>query len=218
MSGAFEKSLDEIKKERGRLYTGAFILCANKAFGFEEKHRNHVALFKHMFFDKAIADRVLDVNSLEKVVRILESFPLTGPFMSYQIAIDINYSDLTSFDEDDYTQAGPGALRGIRKAFLDIGDYTPSDVIKSMVDIQEAEFQRFGLQFRSLWGRRLHAIDCQGLFCEVDKYCREAVPQLSSARSRIKERFIPSSKPISFVFPPKWALTKRSLGVMRING
>lgn len=208
-SGRLEIALDQIKKERGGLYTGAFILCATKAYGFDEKHRNHLALFKHMFFEDALAQRVLEAQSLEEIVRLLETFPLTGPFMSYQIAIDLNYSDLVNFDEDDYTQAGPGALRGLRKAFIDLGDYTPSDVIKWMVDRQESEFERFDLPFAGLWGRRLHAIDCQGLFCELDKYCREAAPELISERSRIKARFVPSTEPLPLFFPPKWEINDR---------
>ena len=89
-SGQLERALDDVKAERGGLYTGAFILCATKAFGFDEKHRNHVALFKHMFFEAVAAERILNAASLEQIVRVLESFPLTGPFMSYQIAIDLN--------------------------------------------------------------------------------------------------------------------------------
>jgi hypothetical protein len=208
-SGAFESALDGVKRERGGLYTGAFILCATRVFGFAEKHRNHVALFKHMFLERDAAQRILDAESLEEIVRFLESFPLTGPFMSYQIAIDLNYSDLIDFDENDYTQAGPGALRGLKKAFLDLGDYRPSDTIKWMVDRQDIEFEQLGLPFNGLWGRPLHAIDCQGLFCELDKYCREAAPELPSARSRIKARFTPSPEPLQLFFPPKWGLNDR---------
>lgn len=208
-SGLFESALDDVKAEQGGLYTGAFILCATKAFGFDEKHKNHVALFKHMFFEKKAAQRILSASSLEELVRFLGSFPLTGPFMSYQIAIDLNYSELIDFDENDYTQAGPGALRGIKKAFEDVGSYTSADVIQWMVDRQSEEFRRLGLEFAGLWGRPLHAIDCQGLFCELDKYCREAAPQLASNRSRIKARFSPSDSPISFFFPPKWGINDR---------
>ncbi len=208
-SGAFEAALDDVKRERGGLYTGAFILCATKAFGFEEKHKNHVALLRQMFFDHDAARRLRESRSLEQVVRFLQGFPLIGSFMSYQIAIDLNYSDLVMFDENDYTQAGPGALRGIKKAFIDTGTYTPSAVIRWMVERQEEEFERLGLAFSGLWGRALHAIDCQGLFCELDKYCREAVPQLASNRVRIKCRFNPSSAPLSFFFPPKWGINER---------
>lgn len=208
-SGAFELALDDIRSERGGLYTGAFILCATKVFGFDEKHKNHVALFKHMFFERQAARTILDARSLHEIVQCLESFPLTGPFMSYQIATDINYSDLVAFGENDYTQAGPGAMRGMAKAFTCRGDYSPSDMIMCMVERQEDEFDRLGLPFQGLWGRRLHAIDCQGLFCELDKYCREAAPHLTSNRSRIKSRFVPSAEPLAFCFPPKWGINHR---------
>ena len=162
-----------------------------------------------MFLEHALGERILEGTSFEQIVRLLEGFPLTGPFMAYQIAIDLNYSDLLNFDEDDFTQPGPGALRGLKKVFIDLGDYNESDVIKWMVDRQEIEFERFELPFSGLWGRRLHAIDCQGLFCEIDKYCREAAPELLSARSRIKARFTPSSEPLPLFFPPKWGLNNR---------
>lgn len=205
-NGTFASALDRAKAGNGGLYTGAFILCANKAFGYDEKHRNHVALFKHMFLDNACAERILQAPSLEAVVRLLESFPLLGPFMAYQIAIDLNYSDLIEFGENDYTQAGPGALRGLKKAFITLGDYTPAETILWMVERQDEEFGRLGLPFSGLFGRKLHGIDCQGLFCELDKYCREAVPQLTSARSRIKAKYASSGGDIVLFFPPKWDL------------
>ena len=205
-SGALEQALDEVKARRGGLYTGAFILCATKAFGFDEKHRNHVALFRHMFVDNACGERALEIRSLKGLVALLESFPLMGPFMAYQTAIDLNYSDLFSFDENDYVQAGPGALRGLRKAFLSLGDYSPSDAIRWMVERQDDEFARLGLRFDGLFGRPMHAIDCQGLFCELDKYCREAFPELASARTRIKARYKPSGEAMPISLPPKWKL------------
>lgn len=205
-SGAFERALDRVKAQNGGLYTGAFILCANKVFGFDEKHRNHVALFKHVFLDHACAERILQAPSLKNVVALLQGFPLMGPFMAYQTAIDINYSDLVDFNENDYTQAGPGALRGLKKAFADLGDYSPADTILWMVDRQDEEFNRLGLPFSGLFGRPLHSIDCQGLFCELDKYCREAVPELASARTRIKAKYNGSSEDIPLYFPPKWRL------------
>lgn len=205
-SGEFVRALDYVKAKNGGLYTGAFILCANKAFGFDEKHRNHAALFQHMFIEKRFDRMVAGANSLEQVVQVLQGFPLIGPFMAYQTAIDINYSSLVDFSENDYTQAGPGALRGLKKAFEDLGEYSPSDAILWMTDRQDDEFRRLNLPFNGLFGRHLHAIDCQGLFCELDKYCREAVPELTSNRSRIKARFSPSPSPLSVTFPEKWNL------------
>ena len=205
----FGKALDHARLQNGGLYTGAFILCANNVYGQSCKHLNHVELFRHMFLHDALGEQILEASSLHQVYELLHRYPLMGDFMSYQIAIDLNYSDLIDFSENEFTKAGPGALRGINKVFEDVGDYTPTDVIRWMVDHQETAFARLDLPFNGLWGRHLHAIDCQGLFCETDKYCREAVPELASARKRIKARFSVTLEPIELFFPPKWEINDK---------
>jgi len=77
-----------------------------------------------------------------------------------------------------------------------------------MKDRQEIEFDRLGLELISLWGRPLSLIDCQNLFCEVDKYSRIAHPEFTgnSNRTRIKQKFNPNSKMISYWYPPKWGI------------
>jgi hypothetical protein len=205
-TGAFTTALDHTAATNGGLYTGAFILCATDAYGQRRKHLNHVELWRHMFLADNLADQILEAGSLRQVYDLLHGYPLMGDFMSYQTAIDLNYSALVDFSENAFTQAGPGALRGIRKCFVDLGDYTPTDVIRWMVERQSDEMDRLGLPFHGLYSRALHAIDCQGLFCETDKYCREAVPDLASARRRIKARYTQTPEPISLFFPPKWGI------------
>jgi hypothetical protein len=208
-SGNFTRALEYAKQQNGSIYTGAFILCATDAYGQRLKHLNHVELFRHMFLLDKLGEKLLAAKSLGEVYDLLHEYPLMGDFMSYQTAIDLNYSDLINFSENEFTQPGPGALRGIKKVFEDLGDYAPSEVIMWMVENQKQEFEKLGLSFDGLWGRPLQAIDCQGLFCETDKYCREAVPELTSARSRIKARFKIAPKPIDLFFPPKWDINER---------
>lgn len=205
----FQDVLEEAKARNGSLYTGAFILCATDAYGHRLKHRNHVELLRHMFVRTCMADRVLMADSLAAIVQTLRGYPLIGDFMSYQLAVDLNYSAYINFSENDCVVPGPGAMRGIRKTFLSLGDLTPSEVIMWMVERQADELVARGLPQVNLWGRSLHAIDCQGLFCEVDKYCREAIPTLRSSRSRIKARFRPSAERLPLFFPPKWGINDR---------
>jgi hypothetical protein len=202
----FRRALEGVRDMNGRLYTGAFILCASNAYGMHLKHLNHVELFRDMFLRRTLASRIVAARSLGEVYAILHELPLMGDFMSYQTAIDLNYSSLVNFSENDFTRPGPGAVRGLRKVFVDLRDYSPEEAILWMVDRQNEEFARLGLVFNGLWGRPLSAVDCQGLFCEVDKYCREALPQLKSARVRIKSRFDPALEPLDLFFPPKWGL------------
>jgi hypothetical protein len=205
-SGSFTEALEHARSANGGLYTGAFILCATDAYGQRLKHLNHVELFRHMFLTDGLAKQLLDAESLREVYDLLHVFPLMGDFMSYQTAIDLNYSALINFSENDFTQPGPGSLRGIKKCFTDLGGYTPSETIMWMVDHQESEMSRLDLPFDGLYGRPLHAIDCQGLFCETDKYCREAAPELASARKRIKARYTVAGDPMRLYFPLKWEL------------
>lgn len=198
--------LESLRDGGQTIYTSAFILCANRAFGFERKHRNHLALLEEMFAGARLPEEIDAAASLEDIYKALVAYPLIGPFMAYQITIDINYSELTHFSEDEFTVPGPGALRGMAKCFQGTGGLSPSELIHFMVDRQETEFERLGIDFQSLFGRRLHAIDCQNLFCEVDKYSREAFPELKSARTRIKARYKPERRDLDLFYPPKWGL------------
>ena len=204
--GSLEAALTHIKQTTGTLYTGAFILCAADAYGRQLKHLNHIELLKDMFVNQNMGQKIQDAHSLKQIYDVLHTFPLMGDFMSYQIAIDLNYSSVVNFSENEFTQAGPGALRGIKKVFKDTSGLSPQEVIMWMVKNQAQEFAMLGLDFKGLFGRPLQAIDCQGLFCETDKYCRVAMPELASNRSRIKAHFHASSEPLKLFFPPKWEL------------
>ena len=208
-NGNMQRVLDAARASGTGLYTGAFILCASDAYGHRVKHRNHVALFHDMFVRHSLADDLLKAKSLEEVYNLLHGYPLMGDFMSYQTAIDLNYSQHINFSENDFTQPGPGAMRGIQKCFTDLGDYSPREIVHWMVDRQQQEFERLELPFAGLWGRKLHAIDCQGLFCEVDKYARVALPHLTSNRTRIKAKFTATKEPLALFFPPKWKLNTK---------
>jgi hypothetical protein len=195
-------------KDAEPIYGNAFILCANKSYGFDKKHDNHLALLEQVFVTSKTADSFMQAKSLQELFELLRELPLIGNFMAYQLAIDFNYSDVINFSENDFTIPGPGALRGIQKCFRSVENKTPQQIIMYMVENQEKEFSRLGLVYKSLWGRPLHAIDCQGLFCEVDKYCRVAFPQLASNRSKIKAKYTPNPKKVDYFFPPKWGINE----------
>lgn len=202
----YAEILDAAAAEGRKLYTGAFILCATPAFGHARKHRNHLALLELMLRPSGLPLAVAGARSLRDLFNALGEYPLIGPFMAYQLAIDINYSELCDFDEDEFTVAGPGAQRGISKCFPDVAGWTKAEIIRWMTDRQEEEFARQEIPFEPLWGRRLHAIDVQNLFCELDKYARVRFPELKSNRSRIKARFRPSGALPPPFYPPKWRL------------
>lgn len=205
----YAKILEEIKKENGVIYGNAFILCANKVFGYEEKHKNHLALLERVFVKTKNGEELIKAKSLKQLFENLLKLPLIGQFMAYQLAIDFNYSEVFNFGENEFTRAGPGAIRGINKCFEDLGGKTYEEVIMWMVENQDKEFERLGIKFKKLFGRKLQAIDCQGLFCETDKYCRVKYPELKSQRIKIKTTYKPSEGKIEYFYPPKWKINNK---------
>lgn len=187
-----------------KIYNDAYISCANKIYGFDRKHDNHLKLLEQMFKVDKIQEKIIKANNMEEAFNIIRSYPLIGNFMAYQLVTDINYSDVVDFDEMSFTVAGPGSKRGINKCFSDINGSTLEDVIKYMCHHQEEEFKRLGLDFKKIGNRKLQYIDCQNIFCELDKYCREALPNLKSNRTKIKKKYNLNKEKIKYMYPPKW--------------
>jgi hypothetical protein len=198
--------LDGMMARGKRVYSGAYIM-PSPPFGNARKHRNHLRLLEHMMRDGA-PRRIARAGSLRGVFETLRGYPSLGDFLAFQFAIDLNYSKVVEFSEMDFVVAGPGAKDGIRKCFADTAGLDDADVIRAVTDLAAAEFGRLALSFRSLWGRPLQLIDCQNLFCEVDKYARVVHPEAkgNSGRTRIKQLFAQSLAPLPQWYPPKWAL------------
>ena len=200
----YSKIFNEAISNGEAIYNDAYISCANKAFGYDKKHDNHLALIYKMFFEDFIQDKLIKCKTMKEAFLLLRSYPLIGNFMAYQLITDINYSEVVDFSESEFTVAGPGSLRGIEKCFIDKGGMSPEDIIRYMYDHQDEEFTRLGLEFKRLGNRPLQLIDCQNIFCELDKYCREKVPSLTSNRVKIKKHYKKKDGKIEYCYPPKW--------------
>jgi hypothetical protein len=204
LTAAFEKGQ--------RLYSAAYIMPAASRSS-RRKHRTHLELLRTMLQD-GLTDRLTSAHSMDEAFGLLLGYGGIGPFLAYQLVTDLNYSDVLDFSEMEFVMAGPGARSGLRKCFTDPGDYGDEDLIRLVADRQADEFAARGLDFEDLWGRPLQLIDCQNLFCEVDKYARVAHPDVEGIgqRTRIKQRFRALSAPLSMWFPPKWGINKRLPG------
>ncbi|MGW8375660.1 nucleotide kinase domain-containing protein [Streptomyces sp. ODS28] len=189
-----------------RLYSAAYIVPPPQ-LGEGRKHLNHLRLLE-MLMTTGAPERVREAPSLQAAFEVLLSYPALGPFLAYQYVIDLNYAAAMPFSEMDFVVAGPGARDGIRKCFGPGADGIEAEVIRYMADTQAEHFARLGLDFSGLRGRPLQLIDCQNLFCEVDKYARVAHPEIAgiSGRSRIKQAYRQDAAPVPAWFPPKWGL------------
>jgi thymidylate kinase len=194
-----------------RIYSAAYIMPSGGAGNsFGRKHRMHLKLIDTMMREE-LPSRIAESSSMGKAFELLRSYPTIGDFLAYQYVTDLNYSNLTQFSEMQFVVPGPGARDGIRKCFSDLGGLTEPEVIRLIADRQQAEFDRLGLSFEDLWGRPLQLIDCQNLFCEVDKYARVKHPEIAgrTGRTRIKQRYKECKASLRYWYPPKWGLNDR---------
>ena len=208
---AYDTVLSHAMQTGRRIYSAAYIMPpGSRAFGRSAKHQNHLLLLERMMADQ-LAERLAQTRTMQEGFEKLRAYPTIGDFLAYQFITDINYSELIDFSEMDFVVPGPGARDGLRKCFVDPGGLNEPELIRLMADLQEQEFERLGLDFQSLWGRRLQLIDCQNLFCEVGKYARVAHPQIAgkTGRVRIKQKFVPILESIELFYPPKWKLNDK---------
>jgi len=203
-----------------RIYSAAYIMPpGSRAFGRSTKHENHLLLLEKMMAD-GLPDQLQQARTMQDGFEMLRAYPTIGDFLAYQFITDINYSEVTDFSEMDFVVPGPGARDGLRKCFTDPGGLNEPELIRLMVDLQETEFERLGLTFQSLWGRRLQLIDCQNLFCEVDKYARVEHPDVIglTGRLRIKQRFAANPSPLELFYPPKWKINEKIQAYSKAGG
>jgi len=207
----YDEVLARAMRDGRRIYSAAYIMPpGSSAFGRPAKHQNHLLLLERMM-EERLPERLAQTRTMQEGFEKLRAYPTIGDFLAYQFITDINYSQITDFSEMDFVVPGPGARDGLRKCFADPGGLNEPELIRLMADLQEQEFERLGLDFQSLWGRRLQLIDCQNLFCEVDKYARVAHPHIAgrTGRTRIKQKFEPTLTPIELFYPPKWKLNEK---------
>ncbi|MGC4089852.1 MAG: putative DNA base hypermodification protein [Polyangiaceae bacterium] len=205
----YEQVLTAAMQDGARIYSAAYIMPAAQQFKAPRKHATHLRLLEHML-DRKAPEQMARAKSLRQAFEVLRAFPMMGDFLAYQFTIDINYSTITNFEESEFVVPGPGARDGIRKCFKSLGGLSEADVIRLVADRQEVEFERLGVQFRSLWGRPLQLVDCQNIFCETDKYARVAHPEAVglTGRTRIKQVYSPTFEPIDLFYPPKWGINE----------
>lgn len=193
---SFDKYTNMLHYATGPIFNGAYIAPTGQPnFGSNCKYRNHLRLVEH-FRDSYFFLKLDTCRSLEEVYHLFKAQPMFGPFLAMQLSIDMNYSTVINFDEDDFIVPGLGAKRGIKRCFGQGAD------VAGVFKYVQADPRMNEVQ---LYGRRLKLIDLQNLFCEVDKYSREKHPEAGG--KRIKQKYKPSGRGhLSYFFPPKWEL------------
>lgn len=210
----YDRILGAAMQRGERIYSAAYII-PNPPYGEPRKHANHLRMLEEAMVTE-LPGALTDARGLREVYELLAGLPSLGPFLAYQYAIDLAYTPIVEAEENEFIVAGPGALDGISKCFIDTGGLSPAEIIAWIRDTSAGHFERFGLDFADLWGRWPTLIDWQNVFCEVSKYTRVSHPHIAgvSGRTRIKQEFRQTPTPVDYRFPPKWGLPAERTAVV----
>jgi hypothetical protein len=194
------------------IFNSAYLMtgCHQAFMQYSSKHERWLMMIEKEFIQSRLFNEIIHAKSLEEIFNLLSSRPFIGDFLAYQYAVDFNYSNVINFSEDSFVKAGIGAIRGIRKCFIQADNYTNEDLIRYTQDNMEYYREQYGYaEFKNLFGREPTLIDLQNCFCETDKYLRVKMPELNLGNTRIKQKFKNNGPTIDYFFPPKWCINDK---------
>lgn len=179
----FEERLAEIYRTGQPVFGNAYLISPYSSMGGNFKYENVARLFgvlKANFED--FWNALENASSLEEAFKVVNSQYGFGPFLAYQVCVDLMYplevddgKSILPFTHDDWARLGPGALRGLAR--LTSVSSTRESLIKLrwLRDNQTAYFEHFGIYFPRLKDkegnlRPISLSDMQNCLCEFSKY------------------------------------------------
>lgn len=220
----YQRVLGGAKNEGMTLYTGAYFKPA-PSFGYSDYYINHLCLLES-FMEHKFADRLMGAEYLADVFEFIAAFPSMGDFTTYQLMLNLTYTNLLNFHPNDFVVPGPGAVSGLRKMFGRSIDSRARgfaiDVIRWLAETQDQHFERLGIDFSGLGREKIPmgVADVEHTLCEVDKYSRLAHPQFKGKRTVIRRTFEPSPETQSegYIIPKAWSHPDRRIPRIRPGG
>lgn len=177
----FDDHLCDIYNSREPVFGNAYLISPYSSMGSEFKFRNVSRLFGqlHRSFT-SFFERLESTNSLEEAFKVINSQYGFGPFLAYQICVDLLYplqresgKGILPFSHDDWARLGPGALRGFSRIS------SSKDTLAGLRWLwrtQEEEFKRMDIEFPWLedprapgWKLRISLANMQNCLCEFHK-------------------------------------------------
>jgi len=207
----YDDILEELRARKVKIYSAAYMMPCPADYGKEGITRKH-SMHLHMIWDMLAAEiprRLREAGNLETAYDILRGVRMLGPFLAYQLAIDLNYGPFLGYSENEFIVAGPGAEEGIKKCFRNPEKCSEAAIITWVTRCQDTASRVVtGAGAPRLFGRPLQLIDIQNCFCEIAKYARVAYPEFNNSRTRIKHTYDPKPSPPlpKPVFPAQWKI------------
>ena len=172
-----KKAIEEITKQN-KWVTGAFIV---KTPNRMDKVTGVAECVSHMWRDKQYLIDALEMKreegkpSLEYTWELLRDYPYMGPFMSYEVVTDLNYTSVLPkpTDRRHWANAGPGAKRGLNRIYdRELKKNLRPNIANHEMRTLLAQADEYFLDIENFPVSELDMRTIEHSLCEWDKYER----------------------------------------------
>ena len=125
----FYAKLREVESTQGGVFTSAHMVTgvnfsgASWGFGAGSKLKNYVWLINELKKNiNEVLETVQEQDTMEGLWVTLKRMNGIGSFVSYEVAVDINYCGIVNLDENEWANPGPGCQRGINWIFTNLDE------------------------------------------------------------------------------------------------
>lgn len=134
-------TITEKALEKGvRLFTNAYLVAGSKWDPTirKQKHKQFSFLFEKVAEELRELTRAYKSAYVDDIATWLTSYRLIGPFLAYQVALDLSYTGFfPGHTEDDFVVIGPGAKAGLElMSPLRLPKEALVDACKALRDVQ----------------------------------------------------------------------------------
>lgn len=168
------------RERRGRLFSPAYRITQARPYphtDFEGKHGQVYWVLYDLAAGNFVNQRVLrKLRTPEGAMGTLQAIPLVGPFLAYQIALDLCHLGWFShrFTDSHFYYVGPGALPGLQYIYGPeaVDSNNAASFLRGLVSMQ-GRYLKDATWHTPEWAnkhRHLSAANMQFCLCEFRKY------------------------------------------------
>ncbi|KAF8512304.1 hypothetical protein BU17DRAFT_54107 [Hysterangium stoloniferum] len=155
------------------IYTSAYQIPAPK-LGYSTTVMNHLRLLQKMM-EEDFPGELLKQRSMRDAYCLIEQYPGMGPFLSFQLLLDLNMSPHVDFDENEWVACGPGSSKCLRMIFGCDVSRIKSQAIEYLYNTQNEHFARLGITDLPRVAEDkpgVSFVDLEHALCECYKYSK----------------------------------------------
>lgn len=190
----YKEDLAKAKASGQKLFTSAFYTTGARqgvqkhlqAHGVESDFSgNDILRFVDNLYQDGVVKRIKFAENQQEVFEALNSYMGIGPFLAYQMFVDLTYIPEFPFSENEFTVAGPGCRKGLDILFLNRDGLSYEECLFWLRDNWDTMVKLVGIKWNAdklfsdlpIYDRCMNVMSLENCFCEFSKYMRAKTGQ-----------------------------------------